>query len=60
VVTALEAWGFVVDSPRPAKAVADAMAYEVGRGWLRRVGRGRYRVGEISRGSQYRILSDFR
>jgi hypothetical protein len=60
VLGAIESWGYQVGSTTPGKAVADALAYEVGRGRLRRVGRGRYRVGRISRGSRYRILTAFR
>jgi hypothetical protein len=60
VLQAIESWGYAVASTRPGKAVADALAYEVDRGWLRRVGRGLYQVDRLSQGSRYRILADFR
>lgn len=56
----IEAWGYAIGGTRPGKAVADAMAHEVDRGWLRRVGRGQYVLGAVSRASRYRILALFR
>ncbi|MEM7276323.1 MAG: hypothetical protein AAF547_24825 [Actinomycetota bacterium] len=32
---------------RPSKVVSDALRWEVGSGWVERVGRGRYRLGRI-------------
>lgn len=57
VLGVIQSWGYRVGSAKPGKAVADALAYEVERGWLRRTGRGRYQVARISRGSRYRILA---
>jgi hypothetical protein len=59
VVEVLGQWGYEVGGRHPNKAVADALAYEVGRGWLRRVRRGWYAEGTVSAGSRYRILSLF-
>ena len=59
VTRAIETSGYSIANRYPVKAVADAMAYEVGRGWLRRVGKGLYRQGNISSGSRRRILALF-
>ena len=59
VTRIIEAWGHTVAGAKPSKAVADAMAYEVERGWLRRVARGRYLVGRFSTSSRRRILELF-
>jgi hypothetical protein len=59
VTRIIEAWGYTVAGAKPNKAVADAMAYEVERGWLRRVRRGRYQMGRFSTSSRRRILALF-
>jgi hypothetical protein len=59
VLDVLDQWGYEVGSGNPGKAVADALAYEVDRGWLRRVRRGWYAEGTVSPGSRHRILSLF-
>jgi hypothetical protein len=46
--------GFWV-SGRPSKAVSDALRWEIGRGRVYRVGRGRYRSADIPRSTEYRI-----
>lgn len=56
VLTAIEAWGRRVDAEYPRKALADALAYEHDRGWARRVRRGTYAVGTISKTSRWRVL----
>lgn len=56
VLAVLEARGRQVDAPYPRKALADALAYEHDRGWARRVRRGVYAPGTISRTSRWRIL----
>jgi hypothetical protein len=40
---------------RPSKAISDALRWEVARGRVRRVGRGRYAAGQIPRATAYRI-----
>lgn len=59
VARAIEASGHIIANRYPVKAVADAMAYEVSRGWLCRVEKGLYRQGTISSGSRRRILALF-
>jgi hypothetical protein len=59
VLDVLGQWGYEVGTDNPGKAVADALAYEVDRGWLRRVRRGLYAEGTVSAGSRRRILSLF-
>ena len=59
VTREIEASGHTIANRSPVKAVADAMAYEVGRGWLRRVEKGLYGQGNISSGSRRRILALF-
>ena len=46
--------GFCV-SGRASKAVSDALRWEIGRGRVYRVGRGRYRSADIPRSTEYRI-----
>lgn len=51
----LDHWGFGV-AGRPSKAVSDALRWEMGRGRVARIGRGRYRaVGWIPRGTEHRM-----
>ena len=59
VLDVLDQWGYEVGTDNPSKAVADALAFEVDRRWLRRVERGWYAEGIVSRGSRHRILSLF-
>jgi hypothetical protein len=46
---ALTIWG------RPSKAISDALRWEVGRGRVVRLGRGRYGPGRIPRATAHRI-----
>ncbi len=59
VLEVLDEWGYEVGTDNPGKAVADALAFEVDRGWLRRVKRGWYTEGAVSPGSRHRILTLF-
>lgn len=55
LLDALDHWDFGV-AGRPSKAVSDALRWEMGRGRVARVGRGRYKaVGWIPRGTQHRM-----
>lgn len=40
---------------RPSKAISDALRWEVERGRVRRLGRGRYGPGSMPRGTEHRI-----
>ncbi len=46
--------GFAVGG-RPSKVISDALRGEIGRGRVRRVGRGRYELGRVPRGTAHRI-----
>jgi hypothetical protein len=59
VLGGIAALGRTVDAPYPAKAVADALRYEVRAGRVRRVRRGEYAVANLSNGMRYRVLSRF-
>ena len=48
LVEVAEAQGFVLRG-RPGKSVSDALRTPVNRGWVRRVGRGRYAPGRLPR-----------
>lgn len=50
----LDVDGFVVWG-RPSKVVSDALRWEVRRGRVVRLGRGRYAPGRMPRGTAYRI-----
>jgi hypothetical protein len=54
MVTLLESDGFSTLG-RPSKAISDALRWEVARGRVRRVGRGRYAAGRIPRTTADRI-----
>lgn len=54
LVAELAEWGFAVNG-RPSKTVSDALRWEMGYGRVWRIGRGRYRAGEMPRGTDYRI-----
>jgi hypothetical protein len=54
LVTALRAEGFAV-SGRPSKVVSDALRWEVGRGRVLRLGRGRYASGSMPRQTKSRM-----
>lgn len=55
LLDALDHWGFGV-AGRPSKAVSDALRWEMGRGRVARIGRGRYRaVGWVPRGTEHRM-----
>lgn len=40
---------------RPSKAISDALRWEIERGRVRRLGRGRYGPGYMPRGTEHRI-----
>lgn len=40
---------------RPSKAISDALRWEIGRGRVRRLGRGRYDPGYLPRSTEHRI-----
>ncbi|OBK53408.1 hypothetical protein [Mycobacterium kubicae] len=46
--------GFGVEG-RPSKAVSDALRWEIGRGRVRRLRRGRYGPADMPRSTEYRI-----
>ncbi|MBS4728964.1 hypothetical protein MSM1_11695 [Mycobacterium sp. SM1] len=54
LVEALASQGFDVAQPAP-KSVSDAMRWEMRRGRVRRLGRGRYGPGRMPRGTEHRI-----
>ena len=53
VIAELHRWGFTV-AGRPSKTVSDALRWEIGRGRVFRVGRGRYREGWAPRSTEHR------
>jgi hypothetical protein len=54
LVSALERGGFELGG-RPSKEISDALRWEVGRGRVVRVGRGRYRAGTVPGATRRRI-----
>lgn len=54
LIGGLAEWEFTVQG-RPSKTVSDALRWEMGYGRVWRIGRGRYRAGEMPRGTEYRI-----
>ena len=55
LLDALDHWGFGVVG-RPSKAVSDALRWEMGRGRVARIRRGRYKaVGWVPRGTEHRM-----
>jgi hypothetical protein len=54
LVDALDWHGFGV-SGRASKAISDALRWEMARGRVRRMGRGRYGPLDMPRGTEYRI-----
>lgn len=58
LVRELERRGWSLEGSRPGKAVSDALRWEVRRGRVVQVGRGRYRVGRIPRTSEWRLRRD--
>ena len=54
MIDALTWHGFCV-SGRASKAVSDALRWEIERGRVYRIGRGRYRSADIPRSTEYRI-----
>ena len=54
LIDALSWHGFRVDG-RPSKAIADALRWEIGRGRVRRIRRGRYGPSDIPRRTEHRI-----
>ena len=59
LIAMLNAEGFTV-AGRPSKTVSDALRWEVGRGRVWRIGRSRYRAGDVPRGTQHRIIKRVR
>lgn len=51
---ALDYHGFCVKG-RTSKAISDALRWEIGRGRVYRIGRGKYRSADIPRGTENRI-----
>jgi hypothetical protein len=54
LVEAVTSQGFAVATP-PPKAVSDALRWEMRRGRVHRLGRGRYGPGWMPRGTEHRI-----
>ena len=54
IIDALRHHGFGVDG-RPSKAISDALRWEIGRGRVYRLARGRYGPAIIPRGTEHRI-----
>jgi hypothetical protein len=54
LIDALAWHGFHVRG-RASKAISDALRWEIGRGRVRRLGRGLYGPGSMPRGTEYRI-----
>jgi hypothetical protein len=54
MIAVLRWHGFCVRG-RASKAVSDALRWEIGRGRVRRLGRGRYGPGYMPRATEYRI-----
>ncbi len=54
LIDALEDQGFTT-SGRLSKAISDALRWEMSHGRVYRVRHGRYRIGEMPRGTEYRI-----
>ncbi|OBK14460.1 hypothetical protein [Mycobacterium asiaticum] len=54
LIDALEYHGFCVNG-RASKAISDALRWEIGRGRVRRLRRGRYGPLEFPRGTEHRI-----
>lgn len=59
LVASLESDGFRI-AERQSKVVSDALRWEVRRGRVVRLGRGRYGVGRIPRGTRNRIERRYR
>jgi len=59
LVDALGRQGFCVRG-RGSKAVSDALRWEIGRGRVRRLARGRYAVAYIPHATEYRIINRVR
>jgi hypothetical protein len=54
LVKAVASQGFALTSP-PPKSVSDALRWEMRRGRVHRLGRGRYGPGWMPRGTEYRM-----
>ncbi|OMC53302.1 hypothetical protein A5745_22370 [Mycobacterium sp. IS-2888] len=54
LINALKWHGFCVRG-RPSKVISDALRWEMARGRVRRLGRGRYGPGYMPRGTEHRI-----
>jgi hypothetical protein len=59
MIDALTCHGFCV-SGRASKAVSDALRWEIERGRVYRLGRGRYRSAYIPHATEYRIINRVR
>jgi len=57
ILSAVERLHGPVPGPLPHKLMADALGWEVQRGWAVRVARGTYAVGTISPTSRWRLLN---
>lgn len=56
LVARLYGEGFAVPG-RPSKTVSDSLRWENGRGRVWRIGRGRYKAGEMPRSTEYRLIT---
>jgi hypothetical protein len=59
VLTGIEVRGCRVLGSDPRKALADALAYEHGRGRVARVSRGTYRAGRLARTTEWRVMTRY-
>lgn len=59
MIDALTWHGFRVGG-RASKAISDALRWEIERGRVYRIGRGRYRSADIPRSTEYRIINRVR
>ena len=55
LIVMLNAEGFTV-AGRPSKTVSDTLRWEMGRGRVWRIGRGRYLADDVPRGTEHRII----
>src|SRR5688500_5357207 len=59
LAAAREAQGFTV-AGRPSKTISDALRWEIARGRVVRVGRGRYAAGRVTRQTRHRMRTRLR
>ena len=55
LIAMLNAEGFAV-AGRPSKTISDTLRWEMGRGRVWRIGRGRYLADDVPRGTEHRII----